>query len=71
MIVNIFALVRLEFIAVALCCEGLPVQIRSSFVDRVSHYVVWTCAQFGYSVYRQVIGYYSREEDAYGEFHTA
>jgi N-terminal acetyltransferase B complex catalytic subunit len=23
-------------------------------------------AQFGYSVYRQVIGYYSGEEDAYG-----
>jgi hypothetical protein len=23
--------------------------------------------QFGYSVYRQVIGYYSREEDAYGK----
>lgn len=25
------------------------------------------CLQFGYSVYRKVLGYYSNEEDAYGE----
>lgn len=27
--------------------------------------MVWHCMQFGYTVYRRVLGYYSGEEDAF------
>jgi len=55
-------------------CEQLSEKYRAHFVDlyvRVSNTVaVNMYKKFGYVVYRQVIGYYSGEEDAY-DIHKA
>lgn len=41
------------------------------FVRVSNHLAVKMYQKFGYSVYRRVIGYYSGDEDAYGEMHAS
>lgn len=48
-----------------ICCPGLARGFLQTACSQVTSLLCWAARQFGYTVYRRVLGYYSGEEDAF------
>ena len=62
----VLASLRLWLCGVTALCALTPADFVDLFVRVSNSVAIGMYKKFGYTVYRQVIGYYNGEEDAYG-----